>query len=250
MKHDFSNYASINAVFDDEKEVLIVDSDTVIEDPSVRRMKDMRNLFVDSRGFTDETALYYMYNGIYRPQHKVFFKDQHIKYEFTILLNKSINGECIKAHGHIHGINPIRKARHVEAYEILYGKGYFELFTYKGDDLHVVMIEVKQGDYLMIPPDYYHLSINTGDVPFIFGDLIVEGAGSEYGYLKEKNGAPLFAMKDKQGNLEFKANQNYADAKLFISYVTADTVPWDVPLAKIPLYAHFISNPERFAILK
>lgn len=250
MKHVFSDQASINAAFDDEKEILIVDEDLVIEESPVRRLKDMRNLFVDPTGFDDETALYYMYNGIYKPQHKAFFKDQKIRYEFTVLLDKPINGECIKAHGHIHGINPIRKARHVEAYEILYGKGYFELFTYVGKELHVVMIEVKQGDYLMIPPDYYHLSINTGDVPFIFGDLIIEGAGADYGYLKEKMGAPLFAMKNEQGHIDFKFNQHYSDSELFVSFVTADTVPWDVPLAKVPLYAHFISNPERFEILK
>ena len=57
-------------------------------------------------------------------------------------------------------------------------------------------------------------------------------------------------MKNEQGHIDFKFNQHYSNSELFVSFVTADTVPWDVPLAKVPLYAHFISNPERFEILK
>lgn len=250
MIYNFSDASSIDSYFDDSTNTLTVSDDTIIDESLVRKMKDMRNLFHDPTGFDDETELYYMYNGIYRKQHESFFKSHKIKYEFTVLLPSIINGECLKAHGHIHGFNPIRQARHIEAYEILLGEGYFELFTYVGNELQVVMIQVKQGDFLIIPPDYFHLSVNTGDIPFIFGDLIKENADNDYGPLKEKNGAPLFVMKDSNNSLSFLLNDNYADYSLSIQHLTVDTLPWDNPLAKIPLYAHFITNPERFSFLK
>jgi len=250
MIYNFGNTSSIDSSFDDVTRKLTVSDDTVIDESLVRKMKDMRNLFRDASGFDDETELYYMYNGIYRQQHKAFFKDQHIKYEYTVLMPMLFNGECMKAHGHIHGFNPIRQARHIEAYEILLGEGYFELFTYVENELQVLMIQVKQGDYLIIPPDYYHLSVNSGSIPFIFGDLIIEGAESDYGPLKTKNGAPLYVLKDTSGNVSFQFNENYLGHPLNISHLTVETLPWENPLAKIPLYAHFITNPEKFAFLK
>jgi len=227
MIYNFGNTSSIDSSFDDVTRKLTVSDDTVIDESLVRKMKDMRNLFRDATGFDDETELYYMYNGIYRQQHKAFFKDQHIKYEYTVLMPMLFNGECMKAHGHIHGFNPIRQARHIEAYEILLGEGYFELFTYVENELQVLMIQVKQGDY-----------------------LIIEGAESDYGPLKTKNGAPLYVLKDTSGNVSFQFNENYLGHPLNISHLTVETLPWANPLAKIPLYAHFITNPEKFAFLK
>ena len=250
MIYNFSDAASIYSAFDDVKHALLVSDDTIIDETLVRKLKDMKNLFHDPSGFSDETELYYMYNGIYRKQHASFFKDQHIKYEYTVLMPTIINGECLKAHGHIHGFNPIRHIRHIEAYEILLGEGYFELFTYVENELQVIMIKVKQGDFLIIPPDYFHLSINTGNIPFIFGDLIKEDATSDYGPLKAKNGAPFFVMKNNENNISFLFNESYAEYSLSISHLNADTLPWINPLAKIPLYAHFITNPERFSFLK
>lgn len=250
MRHDFSDFSSIHSVFDDETFTLEVSEDTHITESPIRRLGAMRSLFVNADGFDDATSLYYMYNGIYRKAHQAFFDAHNIKYEYTVLLSTLINGECIKAHGHIHGIHPIKKVRHQEAYEILYGEGYFELFKYEGKAIHVVMIKLKQGDFVTIPPDYYHLSINTGSVPFIFGDLIINDAESDYSHLKEKHGAPLYVFKDKVGTLDFQVNPQYLDHAIHMTHVTADTCPWPTQLAKIPLYAHFITHPERFEFLK
>ncbi len=250
MRHDFSDYASIYSVFDDSTCTLEVSPDTVITESPIRRLGAMRELFVNAHGYDDALPLYYMYNGIYRQAHKAFFAAHNIKYEYTVLLTTRINGECIKAHGHIHGIHPIKKVRHQEAYEILYGEGYFELFKYVDSTIQVVLIKLKQGDFVTIPPDYYHLSINTGNVPFIFGDLIINDAESDYSHLKVKKGAPLYVFKDEAGTLDFQLNPNYLDHTVKITHVTAETCPWPTQLVKIPLYAHFITHPERFEFLK
>lgn len=250
MKYDFTKTATIPSVFDDERNELTLPADTSIDETLIRRLKDMRTLFKNAEGYDDEMPLYYMYNGIYREAHKDIFKKNHIKYEYTILPSISIHGEMMKAHGHIHGIHPIKKTRHVEAYEILQGEGFFELFAYDGNTINVIMLKVKPKDYLIIPSGYYHLSINCGDVPFIFGDLITDDAGSEYGHLKEMKGAPVLVMEDAQKNPEFVLNETYHEYEVRIQQLNADEVPWDNPVEPIPLYAHFIANPDAFQFLK
>lgn len=250
MNYDFGRASTIPSIFNDETRELQLPPDTVVEEIAVRRMKDMRELFRDSSDFEDEYPLYYMYNGIYRKAHKAIFKEQHIRYEYTILMPQSIHGEMMKAHGHIHGIHPIKKTRHMEAYEILQGTGFFELFTYKEQSIQVIMLKVKKGDYLIIPSDYYHLSINTGKDPFIFGDLIIEDANSEYGHLKEKKGAPVYVMEGAQGMPVFNINEHYQGYEIGITQLNAEDVPWDNPVDPIPLYAHFVANPEAFHYLK
>lgn len=250
MKYDFTKAAALPSVFDDEERTLTLCEDAVIDETLVRRLKDMRELFKNSEGYDDEFPLYYMYNGIYRKMHENIFKSNHIKYEYTVLPAQSINGEMMKAHGHIHGIHPIKKTRHVEAYEILQGEGFFELFAYEGKKLNVIMLKVKTGDYLIIPSGYYHLSINTGKIPFIFGDLITDDAGSEYGHLKEMKGAPILVMENVAKEPELCINENYHEYDIHIQQLNAEEVGWDNPIDPIPLYAHFISDPDAFQFLK
>lgn len=250
MKINFEALSSIPSIFDDETHELLRAPDITIEETAVRLLKDMKELFLDASGMDDQMPLYYMYNGIYREAHKELFKKNHIRYEYTVLLPTLINGEMMKAHGHIHGLHPIKKARHIEAYEVLHGTGFFELFMDDGDTMHVIMLKVKPGDYLIIPSGYYHLSINTGTEPFIFGDLIIDDANSEYGYLKEMKGAPVFVMSDEHGHPEFKMNEHYNKFDVRVQQLNVDEVSWENPVLPIPLYAHFIANPDAFSYLK
>lgn len=250
MKIDFRALSSIPSVFDVDNAMLTTSDDIVIEESAVRRMKDMRPLFLNSEGYDDDMPLYYMYNGIYRKAHEAIFKEQHIRYEYTILPAVCIHDEMMKAHGHIHGIHPIKKTRHIEAYEVLHGTGIFELFQYDGDTIHVIMLKVKPKDYLIIPSGYYHLSINTGSEPFIFGDLIIDDAQSEYGHLKEKKGAPVYVVKGAYDMPEYLMNPNYSDHKVLVSQLRCEELPWDNPVDPIPLYAHFIADPDAFSYLK
>ena len=250
MIFNYQKTSTLDISFDDNTQKLLYGSDIVIEETLVRKLKDMRPLFKDATDYDDDLALYYMYNNIYRPEHKQLFADFGVKYEYTLLLPLVLNGECVKAHGHVHGISPVTKTNFLEIYEVLGGSGYFQLFKIADAVCEVVLVKVETGDFVVIPPGYYHLSINTGDIPFNFGDLIVLNPLSDYGLLKEFAGAPLFCMKDQNGVISFESNPNYRDKTLEVQTVTAATVPWDIPLTKEPLYAHFVADPHYFAILK
>ena len=250
MLFDYYDTSSLPIFFDDRNQELKVGEGIVIEESLVRRLKDMRMLFRDSEGYDDELPLYYMYNNIYRKEHKELFIKAGIKYEYTLLLPTVINGECVKAHGHIHGISPLTKTNYLEVYEVLGGEGYFELFKMDGDVCDVVLVSVKQGDYVTIPPGYYHLSINTGNIPFNFGDLIVQDPKSDYGPLKQYCGAPFYCLKDDKGNILFELNEHYKDKKIRVKFTDANHVTWECRLAKMPLYARFVADPGHFNYIK
>ncbi len=250
MIHNYKSTSTLDLSFDDQTNELIVNDGIIVDESLVRKLKDMDKLFNDASNLDRETPLYYMYNGIYRPEHKDLFKNAGIKYEYTLLLPNLINGECIKAHGHMHGVSEITKTNYLEIYEVLGGEGYFQLFKFNDKKIDVVLVSVKVGDIVIIPPGYYHLSVNTGNSPFNFGDLIVDDAKSDYGLLKVYDGAPYFFMKNENGEVSYKYNSKYNDYEINLMVVDANNVPWDIPYVKGPLYSHFVSDPKYYEFLK
>lgn len=250
MKYNLENGSSIFSVYDDVTGKLETNSDTVIEETKIRRIKNMRDLFIDSTGFDDDMPLYFMFNGIYRKQHESVFKKYQIRFEYTMIASTKINGECIKTYGHIHGISPLTNKNYLEVYEILNGVGYIELFKYINEEVHVMMVLVQKGDSIIIPSDYFHVCINIGSDPFIYSDLIIEKANSDYSHLKSMSGAPLFVTVNEDAEIEFKVNNKYRNNTLFIAHATADSVPWNDKQNRTPLYARFVANPESFSYLQ
>ncbi len=250
MIYNYLNTSTLDIGFNDKDHQLIIGEGIKIDEILVRRLKEMDKLFKDAQGCDPEMPLYYMYNGIYREEHEQLFKEAGIKYEYTLLLPDLVNGECIKAHGHVHGISPITKTNYLEIYEVLGGEGYFQLFRIIDKKCEVILLDVKAGDFVIIPPGYYHLSINTGDVPFNFGDLIVNQPNSDYGLLKEYEGAPYYFIKDKDNQVSYQLNNSYKDLDIELKVLKADEVMWDKPIIKAPLYSTFVANPKHFEFLK
>lgn len=60
----------------------------------------------------------------------------------------------------------------------------------------------------------------------------------------------MYVMEGAQGMPVFNINEHYRGYEIGITQLNAEDVPWDNPVAPIPLYAHFIANPEAFHYLK
>lgn len=249
MQHDISNVSGVSSVFDLKSQKINFSEDIIVEEIAVRKLGDMRSLFINPDDYLDEQPLYYMYNGIYNKEHESLIRDWGIRYEYTVLMNNPINNECIKSYGHIHAINPLKMKRHDEAYEILCGKGIFQLFKIANNSLNIILLETNVGDRFTIPSDYYHLSINVGSEPFIFGDLLLKGSENDYSYLQEMKGAPLYCCFN-HGNIMYKFNNNYKFDNKEISFLKVSDLPPENQLAPIPLYTHFVSRPDYFEFLR
>lgn len=219
----------------------------IIDESKSRKLLEMKHLFKNCNGYCDETDLYYMYNGIYKKEDEEIFKKHNARYEYTILSPMKINNEKVKSFGHIHNINPLTNKRFEEAYEVLYGKGCFQLFRIFDEEIEVSILDVKVGDKFVVPTYYYHLSINTGDEPFIFGDLILDSASSDYSFLDKMNGAPFyFGYNDKFDSFNFEQNPNYKDYKVSIRHITVDEINKGYSIPNSALYSTFIENPNLY----
>lgn len=249
MKIDLEKYSLLKAKFDNYTKQLELNDDIKIDETLVRPLKAMDKLFYSSKGYDDETPLYYMYNGVYKSCHEEIFKKHGIKYEYTLILPDRINKECIKTHGHIHYCKNGETKRPDEAFEIIYGEGHFVLFEFAENKLKVFIIKTKVGDKFIIPGKYYHYTVNTGSESFVFSDLLWEGAAGNYNLLKEYNGGPFYAFESQGRNCTWKFNNRYS-TNLEIEYHTPDTLPWSSNLPNSPLYSAFIMEPERFNFLK
>ena len=229
---------------------LIPREDITIDESGVRMLSDMNDLFKNlKKGFTDR-PLYYMYNGVCLKEHAELFKKHKLRYEYTMILPDTIKGEYIKTHGHIHYAKADHEKGMMESFEVLYGHGYFLLFTLEEDGCNVVIVYAKVGDKFIIPKEYYHLTINSGTEPFIFGDIISLGTAGNYSLLKEKHGAPIYVFKDKCGAPRFEWNDNNYPPIKEMLYCTAETLPWEISLPNDgPLYTSFISQPHNYDFL-
>ena len=244
---DLTCTSLVPAAYDPETGRLDHSESVVVEEAGVRRLADMPGFFPEN-ALPGDLELYQMYNGVYRKEHQALFARHRLKYEYTMISALTIGGECNKTHGHIH-VHRDGLARGMgEVYEVLHGEGVFLMFTLDPDErASVIVLHTRPGDRFMIPPRYYHLTVNTGTEPFIFGDLISMDTRGDYGLLKERNGAPIKAFREGPG-ICWKTNPAYGPLR-DVRFVTTADLDWEPRLPDAPLYAAFLADPERFHFL-
>jgi glucose-6-phosphate isomerase len=250
MLIDLSFYDScLKVSYDTKNNKLVSEKNLIIEEELVRMLSDMNELYRDLGPDFEEQALYHMQNGVCYPEHKELFDRYNLKYEYTVLLPKTIAGEFLKAHGHIHYAKTCPEKSIMEIMEVIHGKGYFLLFLPRESGCDVTLVETKPGDRFIVPKQYYHLTINIGDEPFIFSDIISTVSAGDYSLLKEKKGAPIYVFKDKAGGIRYEWNKNYPPVES-LTLCDVNSLPYEQPFTiDGPLYDSFISNPDKFKIL-
>jgi oxalate decarboxylase/phosphoglucose isomerase-like protein (cupin superfamily) len=249
MPIDFSEQCGFPATYDEITHQITHAPGFTTEEIFSRSMQAMAPLYLTTAPYSLDDPLYYMYNGIVHEDHAALFKHHQLKYELTVLPPLKVGKEYNKAHGHIHQYHPIRKTRHVEAYEILHGHGVFQLFRYVDQQLQVIIFNVKTGDRFHLPCDYFHLSINTSQEPLIFGDLIADSSTNDYQPLIVTKGAPMYLLANHH-NYDLQLNPNYVYEQLITTVCDINSLPWDSMVPNVPLYPQFLTRPSIFNFLK
>ena len=250
MDIDLSFSDSIFKVrYDTQVDRFISEKDLLIQENAVRMLSDMNILFRDLETDFEDEPLYYMMDGVCYSEHKDLFDKNNLKYEYTVLLPKLIAGEYLKTHGHIHYVKDCPNKGMMEMMEVVHGKGYFLLFLPGNNGFNITIVEVKRGDRFIVPKQYYHLTINVGNEPFIFSDIISQSTGGDYNLLKQKQGAPLLVFKDNAGGFRYEWNKNYPPIEK-VKVCDIYSLPYEQAFTiDGPLYDNFISDPSKFEIL-
>ena len=197
---------------------------------SVRKIKDLKPVLMEEIE-SDEVA-YYMYRDVYLEEHKEFFKE--IRYDITILKPLIIGKEYNKTFGHFHPIAE-NNLSYPEIYEVLQGEALFLLQS--ADFKKVILIFAKEGNQVIILPNYGHVTINVGKNDLIIANLVYRNFESNYKPFEEKRGAAIYYTID--GIIK---NPNYEDFEIEIKNAKR--------IFKDEIYFSFIKNFENFEFLK
>ena len=117
----------------------------------------------------DEPA-YDVYRGLSFAEDQERLAADQYQYDITIIMSGTIGRERKKTSGHYHGYNDTRRNTHPELYEVIKGTAAYILqkspdFAVAPKDLLVddlIVAVVKEGESIIVPPNYGHCSINTG----------------------------------------------------------------------------------------
>src|SRR3989344_1097952 len=152
--------------------------------PDVRHLDEVRMVMADQEfAKTAENAeLYKMYRKI-----KV---ENSLRYDVTVIPPRMFGNEFVKTKGHIHA------GFYGEVYIVLEGEGIY--FAQKGDENKiedVFAIKAKQGDVIVIPAGYGHVTINPSDKELKTANWVAENDKGNFEPFERNQGACYYYLK-------------------------------------------------------
>jgi glucose-6-phosphate isomerase len=167
------------------------------KEPDVRMLHDMDEVLYDeewARG-ADNLELYYMYRDLFLSRRDGdLFKDQEIRYDITIIPPLMLGCEYVKTAGHYHPKVPGQEITYPEVYEVLEGEATYLL--QKEDLSDVVVVRAREGDKVVVPPDYGHITINDSNKRLKMANFVAREFSSIYDPIKKRGGGAYFLTED------------------------------------------------------
>lgn len=160
-----------------------------MEKPKIRYAKEMKEVLLD-KNIADNEELYYMYRGV--------SQKGSARYDITEIPAKLIGEEYIKTKGHYH--DDFR-----EIYNVLEGEAIFLMQKGRDKIEDVYFVRAKKGEFILIPFDYGHITINPSSSNLRLGNYVCFESGHDYdSILNKKGGAYFYTTKG------WIKNENYS----------------------------------------
>lgn len=206
------------------------------------------------------TILYRMYRNMGRsdPASRELARKWHVRYDISVFDHGTLGQEWFKTSGHYHP--PVPEAEQVsfpEVYEVIYGTALFLLqkvadpreVTKPGNIpavTDVILIEVRQGERAVMPPNYGHVMINASDDVVVTSNWVSSLFASVYEPYEKARGGAYYVVRDGQG-LRLEPNPSYGSLPPCRRGRPRQDLPALGLEARTPLYASFLARPEAFA---
>ena len=225
----------------------------ICDGSSSKKVGQMTGLYADMN-LTDPGALVYRaYRNIRFPEHDALFSDMDIRYDITVILPGTVNGEFHKTSGHFHGCGPGKKVPYTEVYEVIAGEIIFILqhntdFMSGHDNCDSVLaVHVNAGQAIVIPPFCGHGSINPAGSVSAFSNLAVTSCPLHYDPISRNKGLAARIMKYGEG---FTAIPNDSYPALpAVSVCVPEEAPHLGISFGVPCYRRFVDDPDIFSYL-
>ncbi len=230
--------------------------------PDIRFLHDLQDVVYDQEWFKTAPNFesYYMYRGLFRDENdkeKIF--QNNLRYDITIITPQMLGKEFPKTLGHEHAKANGTDLSYPEIYEMLKGEGDFLIQRREGDKItEIRAIKIRQGEKIIIPPNYAHFMLNVQDTEIIMANWFEKNAKSDYSPIKEKRGAGYFAIKSENNSINWIKNENYSavpelkiyEAKDFNYLLEQFSISPNEPMYNLVNSIEkldFLKNPQKYA---
>ncbi len=171
-------------------------------EPDVRMLYDMKEVVYDKEWLKDaeNIPLYYMFRDLWKAGDRQRIEKLGLRYDITIIPGRMLGQEYVKTKGHYHPV--AGTVDYPEIYEVLEGEAHYLLQKRKAE--RTILVKAKQGNKVIIPPGYGHITINPQNCNLKMANWVCRNFESEYEPIVEKGGGAWFELEDG-----FKKNPNY-----------------------------------------
>jgi glucose-6-phosphate isomerase len=175
-----------------------------------------------------------------------------LTYSGVLLPPLSIGRELVKTQGHYHPAMPGSEIAYPEVYTHLWGEPLLLMQRRRNghadqiDDC--VLIEMRDGASVTIPPGYAHIVINPSNRPALIAGLYSQAFAPLYDAIVAMAGAAYYVIDDAGGETAL-ANPKYADAPPPQRMCDITGTAFAPPDGNRPLWTSFLADPDRYAFL-
>jgi glucose-6-phosphate isomerase len=253
IEKSLAEWAGIPIVWNMAHDGIEFDPSLTVRETKSRLRGQLRLVLPDDRAAEPADAIqYWMYNGISLPQHTGAFAQLGIQYELTLLYPTPLGEAYSKTLGHIHAYPIGSTLNDAEVCEVIWGEAIFLFQTLDVQSQSAPFcyaVRATQGDKVVFPPNTHHPTINAGDEPLLFSDLLNVQTRGNYDGLSAMGGAAYHYTKTG-----WVTNPRYASAaplQIFdVEQYPAAHLRRDMPLYSLIEHAPdslgWLTNPRLF----
>lgn len=226
------------------------------EDYSRKYSKGMFGLLADLSYKKEEEPYYDFYKAIVNDNVRSLFSDHNLRYDSTVIMGGCAGEEFKKTAGHFHCLIPGKNVSYPELYQVIKGKALFVMQRVddnaKVEEKMVVqdtiLAEVKAGEAIVVPPDFGHCTVNIGDGPMVFVNLVSCDSSNSYDSVKQSAGMCCYVMRNPDGSYRVEKNPHY-DFACDPRIVVPSASPVLGISKDVPVYTSFLKSPETYRYL-
>jgi glucose-6-phosphate isomerase len=232
---------------------LFLDASLLSDHPKTRMLSESLPYYETRKSFPSDLPLYYMYRDVKKKVDTHSIDLSPFRYDITVLLPGNIEQEPIKTIGHVHPISKLTKTSYTytEVYSVIHGTAHYILQKFSTDFntiIDVVDLEVKEGEHVLIPSFYGHVTVNVTDEPLVMANILFRDFSSNYGPYQANKGAALYLKRNQNTEIFSELNINYSNLPSVKKATSIDFIPPELKQFE-PLYTQWISNLKGFTYL-
>ncbi|WNY29014.1 Glucose-6-phosphate isomerase [Methanimicrococcus stummii] len=221
---------------------------------STRKIKDMTDVLMDQTWITyPDKILYDMYREVHLSGDELQkMKEAQLRYDITVIPPAMLGPEYVKTAGHYHPCPKYCAAEMIsypEVYQVIRGTATYLL--QKSDLSDFIIVEAGEGDVVLIPPNYGHVTVNAESDELVMANWVSDAFDSEYEPIRAKAGLAYYMTEDgiaQNGNYDKMPPVSYGKPKSYPEiglYSGVDMYGLVNDLEKLD----FLVNPQNYSEL-